>query len=79
MKRLLVLFVIVLIMLLTSAKGYSLRCTKCWEDCKSHRGNPVGIATRQWGEPNVKRDGHVYGWYRCSYGHHYLVDLGLEE
>lgn len=79
MKKLLISLVLMYLVSAMSARCYSIRCEKCLEGIRRHEGNSLGIAVRQWGEPTVHKDGHVYGWYRCSFGHHYLVDLGPEE
>ena len=79
MKKLIFSLIICLIgmFVLTSGYAYAKKCKKCQEDLEKNKTRyyNIGIAHRDFDRPVVRKDGKTYAWYKCCYGHEYLVDL----
>ncbi len=53
------------------ARAYAIKCTKCLE----YKYGDIDYMCRDWGTPTKKENGHIYGLYKCRYGHKVWVDL----
>lgn len=64
-------------MFVLSGLPFHKKCVKCLEERKKDKTVmvPIGIARRDFGTPNIHKDGKVYATYKCEYGHTFLVCL----
>ena len=76
-KKIISILLTVALIQILSGYAYAKKCPKCIEDCKNNktRFDSIGIAHRDFERPIVHKDGKAYAWYRCQFGHNFLVDL----
>ena len=77
MKRIVSVLIILFITACLFGYSYARKCQKCIDWSKKNKGAfpSIGIAHRDFDRPLVYKDGKVYAWYVCEYGHSYLVCL----
>ena len=77
MKKLTAFIVAFIITLSASSLPFHKKCVKCLEERKKDKTVmvPIGIARRDFGTPNIHKDGKAYATYKCEYGHSFLVCL----
>lgn len=77
MKKLISILIVTLMVFCVSAKCYSIKCPKCVENCKKEHSNSyyINVAWRDWSVPQIKKDGKIFGLYRCYGGHECWVEL----
>ena len=77
MKKLISVVLVLLLANMLSGYAYAKKCKCCLEDAKNRpeRFISIGIAHRDFERPIVHKDGKAYAWYKCQFGHNFLVDL----
>lgn len=77
MKKLISILIVILMVFCVYAKCYNIKCPKCVENTCGEKINSynINIAWRDWSVPQIKKDGKIFGLYRCSSGHKCWVEL----